>query len=362
MRPATLAAGLAATALGGVVGGNALADVARPDRPAIESPASAAVSRAGGHSSLADMVEAVGPSVVQIDATGEARAVRTPFGYMQQPGKKAVGSGFIIDRDGLVITNNHVVDGASKVAVTFSDGSSRTARVLGRDPKTDIAVLRIEGGGTFKPVEWGNSDTTRVGDSVFAVGSPFGLGNTVTSGIVSARGRDIGAGPYDQFLQVDAAINSGNSGGPLFDATGRVVGVNTAIFSPSGGNVGIGFAIPASLAQDVARQIADKGAVTRGYVGVGLQEITPTIAEALGLADARGALITAVEPGSPAASSALHSGDVVRSFAGRPVSDSRSFARLVADARPGESVPIVVRRNGREIALDLEIGEGTNAG
>ena len=356
LRPATAAAIIGATAMAGLVGGNAVADAGRAQE-SIEAPAAAAVSRAGNHGSLADMVEAVSPSVVQIDATGEARAVRTPFGYMHQPGRTAVGSGFIIDRSGLVITNNHVVDGAAKVAVTLSDGSKRTGRVLGRDAKTDIAVLRIEGGGDFQPISWGNSDSIRVGDSVFAVGSPFGLGNTVTSGIVSARGREIGAGPYDNFLQVDAAINSGNSGGPLFDATGRVVGVNTAIFSPSGGNVGIGFAIPSTLAQDVARQIVENGEVDRGYIGVGLQEISPAIADALGLSEPKGALIAQVEAGGPAAVSGLQPGDVVRSFAGNPVDDSRDFARLVADAKPGASVPVKVMRDGRAVAVRLKIGE-----
>lgn len=355
VQPATAALILAATALTGVVGGSAIAE-AGAAKQTLEAPAAAAVSRAGDHKSLADMVEAVGPSVVQIDATGEGRAVRTPFGYMQQPGRTAVGSGFIVDRSGLLITNNHVVDGAEKVAVTLSDGTQRTAKVLGRDAKTDIAVLRIEGGGDFQPIEWGSSDSIRVGENVFAVGSPFGLGNTVTSGIVSARGREIGAGPYDDFLQVDAAINSGNSGGPLFDASGRVVGVNTAMFSPSGGNVGIGFAIPSTLAQSIARQIVDTGEVARGHVGVGLQEISPSIASALGLKEHKGALIAQVESGSPAAASGLQSGDVVRRFGGKTVGDSRAFARFVADARPGTTVPVTIARNGREIALNLRIG------
>lgn len=229
--------------------------------------------------------------------------------------------------------------------------------MLGRDAKTDLAVLRIEGGGNFQSVAWGNSDSIRGGDSVFAVGSPFGLGNTVTSGIVSARGREIGAGPYDDFLQVDAAINSGNSGGPLFDGHGRVVGVNTAIFSPSGGNVGIGFAIPSAMAQTIARQIAENGAVTRGHVGVGLQEITPAVAEALDLKTDDGALIAQVQNGSPAAVSGLRSGDLVRQLAGKTVKDIRNFARLVADSKPGSTVPVTVIRDGHEVAVSLRIGE-----
>lgn len=357
LKPMTGALLLAGTAFAGAVGGNALADTpSAPAAQSLQAPAAAAVSRAGNHGSLADMVEAVGPSVVQIDAARGARAVRTPYGVMRAPGAQAVGSGFIIDPSGLVITNNHVIDGADLVELKLSDGTKRTAKVLGRDAKTDIAVLRIEGGGRFQPIQWGDSDRIRVGESVFAMGSPFGLGNSVTAGILSARSREIGAGPYDDFLQVDAPINSGNSGGPLFDASGRVIGVNTAIFSPSGGNVGIGFAIPARMAQSIARQIVSKGGVSRGRVGVGLQELSPSIAEALGLDSADGALITQVEPGGPAAASGLSSGDVVRSFAGKPVADSRDFARFVAESRAGSTVPVTVVRNGREFALKLRIG------
>ena len=358
VKPMTGAILLAGVAFTGAVGGNALADsrVQTQAEQTLQAPAAAAVTRAGGHESLADMVEAVGPSVVQIDARSGPRAVRTPFGLMRSPGQQAVGSGFIIDASGLVITNNHVVDGAERVKVTLSDGSDRTASVLGTDPETDIAVLRIEGGGQFQPIHWGESDHIRVGESVFAVGSPFGLGNTVTAGIVSALGRELGAGPYDNFLQVDAAINSGNSGGPLFDANGRVVGVNTAIVSPTGGNVGIGFAIPAHMARAIAAEIVENGEVSRGRVGVALQDLSPDIAEALGLDAAKGALIAAVKPGSPAAASGLARGDVVRSFAGKPVSDGRDFARFVADSDAGETVPVTVIRNGRETALNLRIG------
>lgn len=358
LKPMTAALLLGGTAFAGAVGGNALADSAAPaaTAQAPQAPAAAAVSRAGSHSSLADMVEAVGPSVVQIDARRDARAILTPYGLMRAPGEVAVGSGFIIDESGLAITNNHVVDGAAKVRVKLSDGSERTATVLGRDQKTDIAVLRIEGGGKFQPVQWGDSDEIRVGESVFAVGSPFGLGNTVTAGIVSARGREIGAGPYDNFLQVDAAINSGNSGGPLFDARGRVVGVNTAIFSPSGGNVGIGFAIPAQMARSIAREIVEDGSVSRGRVGVTLQELRPGIADALGLESATGALIAGVDPGSPADRSGLERGDVVQSFAGKEVDDGRDFARYVAGSEPGTKVPVTVVRGGRKVELNLSIG------
>lgn len=367
VRPVTAALALMATAVAGAATPTVLAQTdvwnqSAPRAEPIQAPASSVVARAGNHASLADMVEAVGPSVVQIDATGETRAVRTPFGLMRQPGRKAVGSGFIVDKSGLVITNNHVVEGVDKVEVTLSDGKAHTARVLGRDPKTDLAILRIDGAANLRPIEWGDSDSIRVGDSVFAVGSPFGLGNTVTSGIVSARGREIGAGPYDDFLQVDAAINSGNSGGPLFDSYGRVVGVNTAMFSPSGGNVGIGFAIPSSLAQKIARQIATAGSVERGYVGVGLQELNEGIAAALGLDEAKGALIAQIEPGSPAASSGLQRGDVVRGFGGREVEDSRDFARFVGDSKIGSTIPLTVLRDGRQVSIRLRIGEERSAG
>ncbi|UZK68839.1 trypsin-like peptidase domain-containing protein [Sphingomonas sp. S1-29] len=334
------------------------------------------------------MVEAVGTSVVQIQVKPDARVQQMagpmPFGrdgagndsefadrlgelfgfdrggplgapQPQAPSRSALGSGFIVDASGLVITNNHVVEGADRVTVQMSDGRELPGRVLGRDPKIDIAVIRIDAKGTFKPINWGDSDHIRVGDSVFAVGSPFGLGNTVTSGIVSARGREIGAGPYDDFLQVDAAINSGNSGGPLFDGSGRVVGVNTAIFSPSGGNVGIGFAIPAKMARQVALEIARDGHVSRGRIGVSLQDVTPDIANALGLDGTKGALIAAVEQAGPAARSGLQRGDVIRRFGSTKIDDGRDLARAVADAAIGSSVPVRVIRDGRQVALNLYI-------
>jgi len=393
VRPVFAALLLAGGAMIGV-GGVALADeMPGTGHVAIPTGMSPAIAHRAGATSLADMVEAVGPSVVQIQVVkqGGVQRMAMPFGgsggsgdddggqmndqlrrffgfgsgpgemqQQQAPAQRALGSGFIVDRSGIVLTNNHVVDGASEVKVQLSDGREFTGRVLGTDPKTDVAVVRINGGGNFRAVQWGDSDHIRVGDSVFAVGSPFGLGNTVTSGIISARSRDIGEGPYDDFLQVDAAINSGNSGGPLFDASGRVVGINTAIYSPSGGNVGIGFAIPAQMARKVAEQIVAHGSVARGHIGVALQEVTPDIADAMGMKNTDGALIASVDVDSPAFFSGLKQGDVVQSFSGKPVKDGRAFARMVAEAEAGKRVPITVVRDGHQVALGLRIGHERN--
>ena len=389
VRPMIAAAALGTTALAGVAGGAIAADEGRGSiAQRFVAPGPAAVASTGAHASLSDMVEAVGPSVVQIqvkptaaegqpfeptqfgsedgelaDRLGQLFGFgmqdrRGPFGAPEQqqaPQRGALGSGFIVDASGIVITNNHVVKGADRVTVQMSDGREFAGSVLGRDPKIDVAVVRIEGQGTFTPVKWGDSDHIRVGDSVFAVGSPFGLGNTVTSGIVSARGREIGAGPYDDFLQVDAAINSGNSGGPLFDGAGRVVGVNTAIFSPTGGNVGIGFAIPAAMARKIALQIAQTGHVSRGRIGVSLQDLTPEIADAMGSNATKGALIAEVEQGGAAARSGLQRGDVVRRFGSKPVDNGRDLARAVAEAQIGSVVPTQVLRDGRRVSLNLHI-------
>ena len=326
--------------------------------PARTSPVAALVAPAVKGGSLADMVAAVGPSVVQIviKPTAGVRQMQFFGARDEAPTQGGLGSGFIVDAKGIVVTNNHVVGDADTVTVQLSDGRELTGRVLGRDKQTDLAVVQIQGGGSFQPVAWGDSDHTRVGDPIFAVGSPFGLGSTVTSGIISARGREIGAGPYDDFLQVDAAINAGNSGGPLFDAAGRVIGVNTAIFSPSGGNVGIGFAIPAQMAHRVVAQIVAGGHVARGRIGVVLQTMTPDIARQLGAPDTKGALIAQVDPNGTAAQSALQAGDIVRSFGGKPVDDSRDLARLVADTKAGTTVRIAVVRRGQPVDLQLRVG------
>jgi serine protease Do len=377
MTPPFLALIIGASLVGGAGSALAIDDALHPGPVA---PAISLLDRGAGHS-LADMVQAVGPSVVQIqvrkqigvqpasvssDGDEFSEEMQRFFGFSfpggppsTQPApweQQALGSGFIIDPSGIVLTNNHVVDGATTVTVQMSDGRKFKGHVLGTDPKTDVAVVRIDGKGPFTAVQWGDSDRTRVGDSVFAVGSPFGLGNTVTAGIVSARSRDIGEGPYDDFLQVDAAINSGNSGGPLFDGSGRVIGMNTAIYSPSGGNVGIGFAIPEAMARHVADQIVKQGYVSRGRIGVALQAVTPEIADAMDMKNATGALIARVDLDGPASVSGLREGDILTRFAGKDVKDTKALARMVADAPAGTTVTVAVVRRGRAQTLQLHIG------
>ena len=272
------------------------------------------------------------------------------------------GSGFIVDPAGYIVTNHHVVEGANEITVSLADGSKHKAQVKGSDEKTDIALLKIDADKPLPYVQFGNSDDTRIGDWVLAVGNPFGLGGTVTAGIVSARGRDIQSGPYDDYLQVDAPINRGNSGGPLFDTTGRVVGINTAIFSPSGGNVGIGFAIPASIAASVVDQLRSDGRIERGWLGVLLQPVSAEVAESLGLAGEGGALVANVEPDSPAARGGLQPGDVVRAVNGKPLDSVKALARAVADSRPGSTLTLEVSRDQANRSLKVLLGTPPGAG
>jgi len=269
------------------------------------------------------------------------------------------GSGFFISPDGYAVTNNHVVDHAKSVQVTTDDGTIFTAKVVGTDPKTDLALIKVDGKKDFSYVKFADQ-TPRIGDWVVAVGNPFGLGGTVTAGIVSARGRDIGAGPYDDYIQIDAPINKGNSGGPAFDMNGNVIGVNTAIFSPSGGSVGIGFDIPAATAKLVVNQLKDKGYITRGWLGVQVQPVTADIADSLGLKQARGALVDNPQADSPAAKAGIEAGDVITAVNGTDVKDSRDLARTISTMAPGTSVKLDVLHKGTSKTMTLALGEMPN--
>ncbi len=271
--------------------------------------------------------------------------------------RMALGSGFIIDPAGYVVTNNHVVANADKVTVIFQDGSKHPAKVLGRDAKTDLALLKISVDHPLPYVSWGDSDATQVGDVVLAVGNPFGLGGTVSSGIISARGRDIHAGPYDDFLQIDASINRGNSGGPTFNLDGQVIGINTAIYSPNGGSVGIGFAIPSSLAKPVIEQLREHGKVERGWLGVQIQNVTPEIAKSLGLSKAEGALVADVAKNSPAAKAGLKQGDVILSFDGHHVAKARDLSIDAGQTPAGHHAAIEISRSGSDQTLDVAMGQ-----
>ncbi len=269
---------------------------------------------------------------------------------------QAQGSGFIISPDGYVVTNNHVVENASgDVSLKLDDGRSVSASVVGTDPKTDLALLKIKDAGTYKSVSF-SSAAPRVGDWVIAVGNPFGLGGTVTAGIVSARGRDIGSGPYDDFLQIDAPVNRGNSGGPTFNANGEVVGVNTAIYSPSGGSVGIGFAIPSEVARDVIASLKDKGAVARGWIGVQIQPVTEEIADSMGLRSTKGALVAETQPNSPAQAAGLKSGDVITGVNGDKIESPRELSRRIASMGPETKVQLTYLHDGAEKTASLKLG------
>jgi len=341
-------------------------------------------------SGFADLVETVMPSVVSVqskytpvasrDDSGTREQRRefqfgfpqgSPFehffrnqpgqngGVMPRPNRRngtSQGSGFIISEDGFLVTNNHVIKDASEVSVKFSDGREFDAKVIGTDPKTDLALLKIDSNDKFIPIKFA-ADTPRVGDWVVAVGNPFGLGGTVTTGIISASGRDIGAGPYDDFLQIDAPINRGNSGGPAFNLKGEVVGVNTAIFSPSGGSVGIGFAIPASTAEAIIADLKDDGNVTRGWLGVQIQKVSEDIASSIGLDKPSGTLVAAVTDGSPAEKSGLRTGDTILKVNGADIEGPKELSRAVAKLKPGTSVEMTVFRGGKQRDINVSIGE-----
>ena len=333
--------------------------------------------------SFADLAARLLPSVVNISTTQTAppdsgnrpeiprlppgspfeRFFRDFFDRQQQSpmprrGVTSLGSGFVIDASGVIVTNNHVIAEADKIAVILSDKTRLEAKVIGRDAKTDIALLRVDPGEkTLKPLRFGDSDGSRVGDWVIAIGNPFGLGGTVTAGIVSARQRDINSGPYDDFIQTDASINRGNSGGPMFNLAGEVIGINTAIFSPTGGSVGIGFAIPSNLARPIVDQLLKYGRARRGYLGVRIQTVTEEIAQGLDLPSASGALVTNLSEDGPAARAKLEVGDVILSFDGKPIGEMRSLPRIVAETAVGREVDVVVWRKGKKKTLKATLGE-----
>jgi serine protease Do len=342
---------------------------------ALVLPSSVAMAR-GTPDSFADLANQLLPTVVNIATTETVKpgAQNTPlpdlppdselqqlFKGLLDQGKDVphrvtfLGSGFVIDSSGLIVTNDHVIDQADQITVTLNDGTSLPAKVVGRDEKTDIALLRVKPVKPLPSAHFGDSNRPRVGDWVVAIGNPFGLGSTVTAGIVSARNRDIAAGPYDDFIQTDAPINRGNSGGPLFDMDGNVVGINSVIYSPSGGSVGIGFAIPSNMARQVIDQIEKFGAARRGWIGVRIQQVTEDLAESMGLAGSSGALVAEVTAGGPAAKAGLQSGDVIVGFDGKPVPDSRSLPRIVADTTIGKTANIDFVRAGQKQSAHITV-------
>lgn len=269
----------------------------------------------------------------------------------------SLGSGFVIDADeGIIVTNNHVIEGADEIEVNFSDGSKLKAELIGADSKTDLAVLKVLPVKPLTEVPFGQSDRMRIGDWVMAIGNPFGLGGTVTVGIISARGRDINSGPYDNFIQTDAAINRGNSGGPLFNMNGEVIGINTAIISPSGGSIGIGFAVPTELAANVISQLRDFGETRRGWLGVRIQTVTDDIAESLAMAETRGALVAGIIRNGPVDDGSIAAGDVIISFDGKEIEDMRDLPRVVAESPVGKAVDVVVVRSGEQVTVKVTLG------
>lgn len=332
--------------------------------------------------SFADLAEKLLPSVVNISSTQKVTRLQdTPEMPQFPPGSPfedffeefldrrdgrnmpaippaSLGSGFVIDSEnGYIVTNNHVIRDAEEVRVTFYDDTTLPAEVIGIDEKTDIAVLKVENTKPIKAAEFGDSDIMRVGDWVVAIGNPFGLGGTVTAGIVSARQRDINAGPYDDFIQTDASINRGNSGGPMFNTKGEIIGINTAIFSPSGGSVGIGFAIPSALAKPVIDQIIEYGRTRRGWLGVRIQTVSEEIAESLGLEEASGALVASVNDGGPARDAGLKAGDIILEFNGQKIDEMKELPRIVAETRIGNETDVIYWRNGQKNTTKVKVGE-----
>jgi serine protease Do len=338
------------------------------------------VAVAKGPESVADVAEVLLDSVVNISTSQTVTGSRgiqppelpegSPFqdffndffdggpdGRQDSPRRvQSLGSGFVIDTTGIIVTNNHVIEGADEITVNFNDGTKLTATLVGTDEKTDLAVLKVEPTKPLKAIPFGDSEGLRVGDWVMAIGNPFGLGGTVTVGIVSARNRDINSGPYDNFIQTDASINRGNSGGPLFNMDGEVIGINTAIISPTGGSIGIGFAIPSTTARNVINQLREFGETRRGWLGVRIQEVTDEVAEGLSMNEASGALVAGVTEEGPAALAGIEAGDVILEFDGRKVDAMHELPRMVADEPIGKEVPVLILRKGEQQTVTVTLG------
>ena len=347
--------------------------------PGTAAPALAGPPTAAGPASVADLAEGLLDAVVNISTSQSAPVEKqipipkapegSPFQdffdeFFKNQGKnggaprkiQSLGSGFVIGADGYIVTNNHVIDGAEEITANFSDGTKLKAKLIGTDKKTDIALLKVEPTKPLKAVKFGDSDKARVGDWVMAIGNPFGFGGSVTVGIVSARNRDINSGPYDNFIQTDAAINKGNSGGPLFDMYGDVIGINTAIVSPTGGSIGIGFAVPSKTASAVVAQLKEFGETRRGWLGVRIQGVTDDIAEGLGLKEPKGALVAGITDKGPADQAGILAGDVIVRFDGKEVPNVRELPRMVADTPISKKVPVTVLRKGKEVTVEVQLG------
>ncbi len=366
-----------ASAVAILAAGGVLVNAAQPDN--VTNAAEHVNAAHNYDDSYWPLVKTVLPAVVNVsvDKTEKVAQTASPFNDPQmqkfferffgqqmpmQQGPKSErlhgeGSGFVVDPAGYIVTNAHVAGGADKIMVSLQDGQKLPAKLVGIDKRTDLALLKVEANKPLAFLEWGDSSAVHVGDKVLAIGNPFGLGGTVTSGIVSATKREIGAGPYDNFLQIDASINPGNSGGPTIALDGKVIGIDTMIYSPSGGSVGIGFAIASNEAQHIIQELKDKGSVERGWLGVGIQAIDPDIAQSMGLKSTEGALVTKVEPGSPAAGAGVHTGDVITKLDGNPITTVRELSQKVADIDPGAKTMVTVIRDGKEQTLDVAIGK-----
>ncbi len=378
VRTALAAVLLTGTALGGFAVGHAGLAAPEAGQAAPVNPPGTGMT---GHTlpDFTDLVTQVKPAVVSITTKLEAKVAsdedqpqlpmpfrQFPFGGMgpqmgpQAHAVEARGSGFIIDADGTIVTNNHVVKGAKTVSITLDDGTKLPAKVVGRDARTDIAVLKVDAHKPLPYIQLGNSANVKPGEWVVAMGNPFGLGGSVTAGIVSASGRDIGSGPYDQFIQIDAPINQGNSGGPLFTQDGKVIGMNTAILSPSGGSIGIGFAIPSDMIRTVVSQLEKTGHVTRGYIGVEAQQVSDAMAKAMHLNANSGALIAGVQSDAPAAKAGLEPGDVITEVNGKVIKNPRDLAVNIASVQPGDEAKLQVQHNGENKTVAVKVGQMPN--